>query len=96
MQRVVPGAPDEVLLVLDGSTGQNAYEQARQFVAATDVTGLVVTKLDGTAKGGVVIGISDQMRIPVRYIGLGEGIDDLQPFNKEEFVKSLFDDDKKA
>ena len=96
MQRVVPGAPDEVLLVLDGSTGQNAYEQARQFVAATDVTGGVVTKLDGTAKGGVVIGISDQMRIPVRYIGLGEGIDDLQPFNKEEFVKSLFDDDKKA
>lgn len=96
MQRVVSGAPDEVLLVLDGSTGQNAYEQARQFVAATDVTGLVVTKLDGTAKGGVVIGISDQMRIPVRYIGLGEGIDDLQPFNKEEFVKSLFDDDKKA
>ena len=96
MQRVVPGAPDEVLLVLDGSTGQNAYEQARQFVAATDVTGLVVTKLDGTAKGGVVIGISDQMRIPVRYIGLGEGIDDLQPFNKEEFVKSLFDDDKKV
>ena len=96
MQRVVPGAPDEVLLVLDGSTGQNAYEQARQFVAATDVTGLVVTKLDGTAKGGVVIGISDQMRIPVRYIGLGEGINDLQPFNKEEFVKSLFDDDKKA
>ena len=96
MQRVVPGAPDEVLLVLDGSTGQNAYEQARQFVAATDVTGLVVTKLDGTAKGGVVIGISDQMRIPVRYIGLGEGIDDLQPFNKEEFIKSLFDDDKKA
>lgn len=94
MQRVVPGAPDEVLLVLDGSTGQNAYEQARQFVAATDVTGLVVTKLDGTAKGGVVIGISDQMRIPVRYIGLGEGIDDLQPFNKEEFVKSLFDDKK--
>lgn len=91
MQRVVPGAPDEVLLVLDGSTGQNAYEQARQFVAATAVTGLVVTKLDGTAKGGVVIGISDQMRIPVRFIGLGEGIDDLQPFDKEEFVKSLFD-----
>lgn len=93
MQRVVPGAPHEVLLVLDGSTGQNAYEQARQFVAATDVTGLVVTKLDGTAKGGVVIGISDQMRIPVKYIGLGEGIDDLQPFVKEEFVKSLFNDD---
>lgn len=93
MQKVVPGAPQEVLLVLDGSTGQNAYEQARQFTAATKVTGLVVTKLDGTAKGGVVIGISDSMRIPVRYIGLGEGIDDLQTFNKEEFVKSLFNSD---
>jgi len=93
MQKVVPGAPQEVLLVLDGSTGQNAYEQARQFTAATKVTGLVVTKLDGTAKGGVVIGISDSMRIPVRYIGLGEGIEDLQTFNKEEFVKSLFNSD---
>lgn len=90
MQKVVDGTPDEVLLVLDGSTGQNAYEQARQFAAATTVTALAVTKLDGTAKGGVVIGISDQMRIPVRYIGLGEGIDDLQVFNKEEFVNSLF------
>ncbi len=93
MQKVVPGAPQEVLLVLDGSTGQNAYEQARQFTAATKVTGLVVTKLDGTAKGGVVIGISDIMRIPVRYIGLGEGIEDLQTFNKAEFVKSLFNSD---
>ena len=93
MQKVVPGAPQEVLLVLDGSTGQNAYEQARQFTAATKVTGLVVTKLDGTAKGGVVIGISDSMRIPVRYIGLGEGIEDLQTFNKAEFVKSLFNSD---
>lgn len=90
MQKVVPDTPDEVLLVLDGSTGQNAFEQARQFSQATTVTALAVTKLDGTAKGGVVIGISDQMRIPVRYIGLGEGIDDLQVFNKEEFVDSLF------
>ncbi len=90
MQKVVPDAPDEVLLVLDGSTGQNAFEQARQFSEATTVTALAVTKLDGTAKGGVVIGISDQMRIPVRYIGLGEGIDDLQVFNKETFVDSLF------
>lgn len=90
MDRVVPGAPDEVLLVLDGSTGQNAYEQARQFAAATQVTALAITKLDGTAKGGVVVGISDQLKIPVKYIGLGEGIDDLQYFNKEEFVRSLF------
>lgn len=90
MQKVVEGTPDEVLLVLDGSTGQNAFEQARQFAQATTVTALAVTKLDGTAKGGVVIGISDQMGIPVRYIGLGEGIDDLQVFNKEEFVDSLF------
>ncbi|MDE6165943.1 MAG: signal recognition particle-docking protein FtsY, partial [Muribaculaceae bacterium] len=90
MQKVVDGTPDEVLLVLDGSTGQNAFEQARQFSQATTVTALAVTKLDGTAKGGVVIGISDQMRIPVRYIGLGEGIDDLQVFNKGEFVDSLF------
>ncbi len=90
MDRVVPGAPDEVLLVLDGSTGQNAYEQARQFVAATHVNALAVTKLDGTAKGGVVVGISDQFKIPVKYIGLGEGIDDLQYFDKETFVRSLF------
>lgn len=90
MQKVVPGAPHEVLLVLDGSTGQNAFEQARQFVAATQVNQLAITKLDGTAKGGVVIGISDQFRIPVKYIGLGEGIDDLQVFHKREFVKSLF------
>ncbi|MBD5202666.1 MAG: signal recognition particle-docking protein FtsY [Bacteroides sp.] len=90
MQKIVPGAPHEVLLVLDGSTGQNAFEQARQFTAATQVNGLAITKLDGTAKGGVVIGISDQFRIPVKYIGLGEGIADLQVFNKKEFVKSLF------
>lgn len=92
MQKLVPGAPDDVLLVLDGSTGQNAFEQARQFSEATTVTSLAVTKLDGTAKGGVVIGISDQMRIPVKYIGLGEGINDLQVFNKEEFVDSLFNE----
>ncbi len=90
MRRIVPDTPDEVLLVLDGSTGQNAYEQARRFSEATDVTGLVITKLDGTAKGGVVIGISESMNIPVRYIGLGEGIDDLQVFHKHEFVESLF------
>lgn len=90
MKRVVPDAPDEVLLVLDGSTGQNAFEQARQFVAATEVNALAVTKLDGTAKGGVVIGISDQFKIPVKYIGIGEGIDDLQIFHPEEFVRSLF------
>lgn len=90
MDKVVPGAPDEVLLVLDGSTGQNAFEQAKQFSAATQVTDLAITKLDGTAKGGVVIGISDQFKIPVKYIGLGEGIDDLQVFNKREFVESLF------
>jgi len=90
MHKVVPGAPHEVLLVLDGSTGQNAFEQARQFVAATNVNELAITKLDGTAKGGVVIGISDQFKIPVKYIGLGEGINDLQVFHKEEFVKSLF------
>lgn len=92
MDRVVPGAPHEVLLVLDGSTGQNAFEQARQFVAATKVNELAVTKLDGTAKGGVVIGISDQFKIPVKYIGLGEGINDLQVFHKKEFVESLFGD----
>ncbi len=90
MEKVVPGAPHEVLLVLDGSTGQNAFEQARQFSAATHVTDLAVTKLDGTARGGVVIGISDQFRIPVKYIGLGEGIDDLQIFDNSSFVKSLF------
>lgn len=90
MQKIVPDAPHEVLLVLDGSTGQNAFEQAKQFVAATSVNELAITKLDGTAKGGVVIGISDQFKIPVKYIGLGEGIDDLQVFNKTEFVKSLF------
>ena len=90
MQKVVPDAPHEVLLVLDGSTGQNAFEQARQFVAATSVNELAITKLDGTAKGGVVIGISDQFKIPVKYIGLGEGINDLQVFHKKEFVESLF------
>ena len=90
MKKVVPDAPHEVLLVLDGSTGQNAFEQAKQFTAATEVNALAVTKLDGTAKGGVVIGISDQFRIPVKYIGLGEGIEDLQVFNRKEFVNSLF------
>ncbi|RZJ36203.1 MAG: signal recognition particle-docking protein FtsY [Flavobacterium sp.] len=90
MQKVVEDAPHEVLLVLDGSTGQNAFEQAKQFTAATEVTSLAVTKLDGTAKGGVVIGISDQFRIPVKYIGVGEGINDLQVFNKYEFVDSFF------
>ena len=90
MKKVVGTAPDEVLLVLDGSTGQNAFEQARQFTAATDVTSMAITKLDGTAKGGVVIGISDQFKVPVKYIGLGEGMLDLQPFNRKEFVDSLF------
>ena len=90
MQKVVPDAPHEVLLVLDGSTGQNAFEQAKQFTAATEVNALAVTKLDGTAKGGVVIGISDQFKIPVKYIGLGEGLEDLQLFRKKEFVDSLF------
>ena len=90
MEKVVPDAPHEVLLVLDGSTGQNAFEQAKQFTKATEVTALAVTKLDGTAKGGVVIGISDQFQIPVKYIGVGEGIDDLQVFNKIEFVDSFF------
>ena len=90
MRKVLPDAPNEVLLVLDGSTGQNAFEQAKQFVAATEVNELAITKLDGTAKGGVVIGISDQFQIPVKYIGLGEGMEDLQIFRKEEFVKSLF------
>lgn len=90
MQKVVDDAPHDVLLVLDGSTGQNAFEQAKQFTAATEVTSLAVTKLDGTAKGGVVIGISDQFQIPVKYIGVGEGIEDLQVFNKYEFVDSFF------
>lgn len=90
MQKLVPDAPHDVMLVLDGSTGQNAFEQAKQFTAATEVTSMAITKLDGTAKGGVVIGISDQFKIPVRYIGLGEGMEDLQPFNRREFVDSLF------
>jgi len=90
MQKVIPNTPNEVLLILDGSTGQNAFEQAKQFTAATEVTSLAVTKLDGTAKGGVVIGISDQFQIPVKYIGIGEGIEDLQVFNKIEFVDSFF------
>lgn len=90
MKKVLPEAPDEVLLVLDGSTGQNAFEQAKQFSAVTNITSLAITKLDGTAKGGVVIGISDQLKVPVKYIGLGEGMEDLQLFNKVEFVDSLF------
>lgn len=90
MKKVIPDAPHEILLVLDGSTGQNAFEQAKQFTAATEVNALAVTKLDGTAKGGVVIGISDQFKIPMKYIGLGEGIEDLQVFRKREFVNSLF------
>lgn len=90
MQKVIPDAPHEVLLVLDGSTGQNAFEQAKQFTAATEVTALAVTKLDGTAKGGVVIGISDQFQIPVKYIGVGEKMQDLQLFNGEVFVNSFF------
>jgi len=89
MQKVVPGAPHDVMLVLDGSTGQNAFEQAKQFTAATQVSSLAITKLDGTAKGGVVLGISDQFKIPVRYIGLGEQMTDLQPFNAEQFVRTL-------
>ena len=93
MQKIIPDAPHEILLILDGSTGQNAFEQAKQFTAATDVNALAITKLDGTAKGGVVIGISDQFHIPVKYIGLGEGMEDLQVFNKREFVDSLFGDD---
>ncbi len=93
MQKVYPNAPHEVLLVIDGSTGQNAFEQAKQFTQATEVTALAVTKLDGTAKGGVVIGISDQFKIPVKYIGVGEGVNDLQPFDKFEFVDSFFKKD---
>lgn len=91
MKKVLPEAPDDVILVLDGSTGQNAFEQAKQFAAVTQISSLAITKLDGTAKGGVVIGISDQLQVPVRYIGLGEGMEDLQLFNKREFVNSLFD-----
>lgn len=94
MEKVIPGAPHEVLLVLDGSTGQNAFEQAVQFSSVTDVTALAITKLDGTAKGGVVIGISDQLQVPVRYIGVGEGIDDLQPFDRNQFVESFFAESK--
>ena len=93
MDKVIPGAPHEVLLVLDGSTGQNAFEQAKQFTAATEVNALAITKLDGTAKGGVVIGISDQFKTPVKYIGLGEGMEDLQVFHRKEFVDSLFGDE---
>ena len=87
---MLPDAPDEVMLVLDGSTGQNAFEQAKQFAAVTQITSLAITKLDGTAKGGVVIGISDQLKVPVKYIGLGEGMKDLQLFNRQQFVDSLF------
>ena len=90
MEKIVTGAPHEVLLVLDGSTGQNAFEQTKQFTAATEITSLAVTKLDGTAKGGVVLGISDQFKVPVKYIGIGEKMDDLQIFNKNEFIDSLF------
>ena len=90
MQKVIPDAPHEALLVLDASTGQNAFEQARQFISVTDVNALALTKLDGTAKGGVVIGISDQFKIPVKYIGIGEKMEDLQIFNKTNFVESLF------
>ena len=90
LQKITPDVPNEILLVLDGSTGQNAYEQAKQFVKATEVTSLAITKLDGTAKGGVVIGISHQLKVPVKYIGLGEKMTDLQPFNSREFVESLF------
>ncbi len=90
MQKVIPGAPNEVLLILDGSTGQNAFEQAKQFTSATEVNALAITKLDGTAKGGVVLGVSDQFSIPVKYIGVGEGIDDLQLFDREAFVDTLF------
>ena len=93
MDKVIPGAPHEVLLVLDGSTGQNAFEQAKQFTSATEVNALAITKLDGTTKGGVVIGISDQFKTPVKYIGLGEGMEDLQVFHRKEFVDSLFGDE---
>lgn len=94
MKKLMPTAPDEVMLVLDGSTGQNAFEQAKQFAAVTQITSLAITKLDGTAKGGVVIGISDQLKVPVKYIGLGEGVDDLLLFDKHQFVDSLFNTEK--
>lgn len=94
MKKINPSAPDEVMLVLDGSTGQNAFEQAKQFSAVTQITSMAITKLDGTAKGGVVIGISDQLKVPVKYIGLGEGMEDLQLFDKKQFVDSLFNIDK--
>ena len=90
MRKVIPDAPHEVLLVLDGSTGQNAFQQAKEFARATDISDLAITKLDGTAKGGVVVGIVDQFRVPIKFVGIGEGIDDLKVFNKREFVKSLF------
>ena len=90
MQKLIPDAPHEILLILDGSTGQNAFVQAQEFIKATDVNAIALTKLDGTAKGGVVIGISDQFKIPIKYIGIGEGINDLQIFNKIEFVETLF------
>ena len=90
MRKVIPDAPHEVLLVLDGSTGQNAFQQAKEFARATDISALAITKLDGTAKGGVVVGIVDQFRVPIKFVGIGEGIDDLKVFNKREFVKSLF------
>ena len=93
MRKVIPDAPHEVLLVLDGSTGQNAFQQAKEFSRATDVTALAVTKLDGSAKGGVVIGIVDQFRIPIKFVGIGEGVDDLKVFDKKEFVQSLFSKD---
>ena len=95
MQKVLPEAPHDVMLVLDATTGQNAFEQARQFTETTQVTSMAITKLDGTAKGGVVIGISNQFKIPVRYIGVGEGMEDLQPFNRREFVDSLFGNQQK-
>ena len=90
MKKVVPDAPHEVLLVLDGSTGQNAFQQAKEFSRATDITAMAITKLDGTAKGGVVVGVVDQFKVPVKFVGIGEGIDDLKVFNKKEFVGSLF------
>jgi fused signal recognition particle receptor len=93
MRKVIPDAPHEVLLVLDGSTGQNAFQQAKEFMRATDITALAVTKLDGSAKGGVVVGIVDQFRIPIKFVGIGEGIDDLKVFNKREFAGSLFSKD---
>jgi fused signal recognition particle receptor len=90
MKKLIPDAPHEILLILDGSTGQNAFAQAKEFTKATEVNAIALTKLDGTAKGGVAIGISDQFKIPIKYIGIGEGVDDLQIFNKEEFVEALF------